>query len=258
MENVRGVVYFFALVVFLFLENVRPFFAYQDKRFRHALLNISFGLINGVLGVFLIKSWFVDLLSLEAFSEFGLLQFVSSAEWLQFSLSFLFFDFWMYVWHRLNHRLSFLWRFHQIHHSDSEMDVTTGIRFHPVEILLSWLIRVPLVILLGMNFTQLLFYEMIMQTIVFFHHSNFALPEKVDRLLRRVIVTPNMHRVHHSIKKIETDSNYGSVFSFWDRFLGTYRVACFAQIQLGLNSFREKVSRDFRYLLWRPFREEGA
>jgi hypothetical protein len=133
-------------------------------------------------------------------------------------------DAWMYAWHRANHALPFLWRFHRMHHSDPTVDVTTALRFHCGEIVLSSLLRLAVVPLLGLELWQVILYETMLLPVIAFHHSNVALPERWDRLLRLVIVSPNMHRVHHSDWQPETDSNFASIFSWWDRLGRSFRL----------------------------------
>jgi sterol desaturase/sphingolipid hydroxylase (fatty acid hydroxylase superfamily) len=154
---------------------------------------------------------------------------------------FLLFDIWMFFWHMANHRIGFLWRFHRAHHSDIEMDTTTALRFHPGELILSTFIRLPVVLLLGMSFAQLVFFELVLNLSTLFHHSNLAVPERWDRVLRTVIVTPNMHRVHHSVELSETNSNFTSLLSMWDRLYRTFRLREDTRaITIGLPRFREE------------------
>ena len=164
------------------------------------------------------------------------------------------FDLWMYLWHRANHRISFLWRFHRTHHSDTEMDSTSALRFHFGEIIFSSILRLLVIPLIGISYAELLTYEIILQPIIIFHHSNVALPEKLDRILRAVLVTPNMHRVHHSQIQNETDSNYSSIFSWWDRLAGTFkRREDTKTIVFGLTYFRELQWQSFVGMLRTPF-----
>ncbi len=120
--------------------------------------------------------------------------------------------------------LALLWRFHQLHHADQAMDVTTGSRFHMVEIGLSSFLRVPVLIALGATMGELAVYEISMFLVVLFHHANIALLERADRTLRLFIVTPMMNKVHHSIRRVEADSNYGSLFTWWDRWFGSWKI----------------------------------
>jgi sterol desaturase/sphingolipid hydroxylase (fatty acid hydroxylase superfamily) len=168
---------------------------------------------------------------------------------------FLLFDIWMYYWHMANHEFSFFWLFHRAHHSDIAMDTTTALRFHPGELILSSFIRLPILILIGMNFGELVLFEVILNISTLFHHSNIALPETWDRLLRIIIVTPNMHRVHHSVEPDEKKSNYTSFLSLWDRLAGTFRVRGDSRnITLGLLSYREEKYQRLWGFLITPFR----
>jgi sterol desaturase/sphingolipid hydroxylase (fatty acid hydroxylase superfamily) len=139
-------------------------------------------------------------------------------------LSVLLFDLWMYAWHRANHEIPFLWRFHQVHHTDPAMDATTALRFHPGELLISSLLNLVIVIALGLGMTELILYKSLMLPVILFHHSNLNLPGRWDARLRWLVVPPSMYRVHHSRIPRETNSNYGTVFSFWDRLFGSFRL----------------------------------
>ncbi len=225
------------LTALLVLEGTMPFYLGREQRLRHGLRNGSLAALNGALGVLLAPL----LLGAIAFAErhgIGLLHWLPLDGprfdgWpfhgllgaaLTLALAVLLFDLWMYAWHRANHEIPFLWRFHQVHHTDPAMDATTALRFHPGELLISSLLN-PLVILaLGMGLTQLILYKSVMLVIILFHHSNVRVPSHWDARLRRLIVPPSMHRVHHSRIARETNSNYGTVFSFWDRLFGSFRL----------------------------------
>jgi sterol desaturase/sphingolipid hydroxylase (fatty acid hydroxylase superfamily) len=161
----------------------------------------------------------------------------------------------MYWWHRLNHRIPFLWRFHRMHHSDPRMDVTTANRFHIGEIALSSILRLPVIALLGLQLWELALYELAMFSVVQLHHANVALPGWLDRALRWIIVTPFMHKVHHSRWRPETDSNYSSLFSFWDRLFRTFRLRDDPRtLRLGLDEFDSPKDHTLVGLLATPIR----
>jgi sterol desaturase/sphingolipid hydroxylase (fatty acid hydroxylase superfamily) len=146
----------------------------------------------------------------------------------------------MYWWHRMNHRVPFLWRFHRVHHADARMDVSTALRFHPGEIVLSAALRLVVTAAIGAELWQMALYEAIATPIVAFHHSNINLPRRVDDALRWLLVTPWMHWVHHSRLRAETNSNYASVLSVWDRIFGSYRLRPDPDaIEFGLVEFPE-------------------
>jgi sterol desaturase/sphingolipid hydroxylase (fatty acid hydroxylase superfamily) len=152
----------------------------------------------------------------------GLLNTAGIAMPLTICIAVVLLDLAIYAQHVVFHRVPLLWRFHRMHHTDNDIDVTTGARFHPVEILLSMLIKFAIIAAIGVPATAVLLFELILSSGALFNHANFALPATADRLLRLLIVTPDMHRVHHSVVVIETNSNYGFNLSIWDRLFGTY------------------------------------
>lgn len=142
--------------------------------------------------------------------------------WLAVILTVLIFDFAIWLQHLITHKVPFLWRFHRVHHADRDIDVTTAIRFHPVEIALSMVLKVGLVYLLGPPALGIILFEIILNGTAMFNHSNMHIPSKLDAFLRKLLVTPDMHRVHHSNQRWEHDSNYGFSLSIWDRLFRTY------------------------------------
>ena len=154
-----------------------------------------------------------------------------------------------------------LWRLHRMHHTDTEFDVTTGLRFHPIEIALSMVIKIAIVVALGAPALAVLVFEVLLNAASMFSHGNVRLPAWLDAALRRVIVTPDMHRVHHSAIREETDSNFGFCLSVWDRWFGTYRPEP-ARGQLGftigIEGFREPGELRLDRLLTQPFRDDSS
>ena len=212
------------ITVLMILEQLVPAAASARREVaRHAARNVGLGLLNGV-GLALLAAPLLAMVSgwVER-NDFGLISYFGEWGPGQLILGLLLFDGWMYLWHRANHESRLLWRFHRLHHTDEAMDVTTTIRFHPGEIALSTLARLLVMPLLGLTVGQLLIYEIIMFPVILVHHSNIRFPEWLDRPLRWLIVTPAVHRIHHSNRQIETDSNYGSILTIWDRLGGTLR-----------------------------------
>jgi sterol desaturase/sphingolipid hydroxylase (fatty acid hydroxylase superfamily) len=152
----------------------------------------------------------------------GLMNQVDMPFWLAVILTVLIFDFAIWLQHLITHKIPFLWRFHRVHHADRDIDVTTAIRFHPVEIALSMLLKIGLVYLLGPPALGIILFEIILNGTAMFNHSNMNIPPKLDSVLRKFLVTPDMHRVHHSNQRWEHDSNYGFSLSIWDRMFRTY------------------------------------
>lgn len=244
----------FCLALLLALESWAPAASARHHRFLHAVRNLTLGLLNAA-GSALLAAPLIAGIGLWAESKsFGLLRLVQLPPATATVAAIVLFDGWMYLWHRANHKIGFLWRFHRVHHSDPEMDATTATRFHTGEILISSALRLAVIPLLGITVGQLLVYEMLLLPIILFHHSNVQFPEKMDRWLRLLIVTPALHRVHHSRLRDETDSNYSSVFSFWDRIAKTLRLRWDGQpVNFGLNEFGATRWERLPSLLIMPF-----
>lgn len=152
----------------------------------------------------------------------GLFNILHWPAWLEISLSVLVLDFAIWLQHLVTHKVPLLWRLHRVHHADRDMDVTTAIRFHPIEIALSMILKIGLIYVLGLSALAVILFEILLNGTALFNHSNLKLPFAVDAVLRRFLVTPDMHRVHHSIHREEHDRNYGFALSIWDRLMGTY------------------------------------
>ena len=163
----------------------------------------------------------------------------------------------IYLQHVLFHAVPALWRLHRMHHADQEIDVTTGVRFHPIEILLSMGIKLGVVAALGAPALGVLLFEVALNVTSMFNHSNVRIPARLDRLLRWIVVTPDMHRVHHSILARETNSNFGFNLPWWDRLFGTYRdqpAAGHEAMTIGIEQFREPAEQRLDRMLTQPFR----
>lgn len=166
----------------------------------------------------------------------------------------------IYTQHVVFHAVPLLWRLHRMHHADLELDATSGLRFHPLEILLSMLLKLAVVLALGAPALAVLVFEVLLNASAMFSHGNVRLPLPLDRLLRRVVVTPDMHRIHHSILRAETDSNYGFNLALWDRVFGTYRAEPAAGQQgltIGIERFRDPAELRLDRMLLQPFRRDG-
>lgn len=251
------------LVILMAIEHVAPFFNFFEgsvkEKGKHFLANMVLGFSNAlVISIVFVGAWLWAANWAEQ-NQFGLLNWLATAGmpgWLHVLGTILLFDFWMYFWHRMNHALPFLWRFHRVHHADPNMDVTTATRFHTGEIVFSSILRIGVIILLGIHLWELLLYEILMYAVVQFHHANIVLPQKMDRVLRALIVTPAMHKVHHSRWQPETDSNYSSLFSFWDRINRTFKLHNPLQtLRIGLDEFDTDEDHRVKGLFTMPFRK---
>lgn len=223
MSNAPTFAAVIGLAVIWLLESWLPFVTGRKNRTRHALRNITLALVNlAALSLFMalvtagVAEWAES-------NNFGLLRWVNFPFWLSTVLAILLIDCWMYLWHRANHEIPFLWRFHRVHHSDPSLDVTTALRFHTGEIIISSVLRLLVVPLIGASLWQVLLYEALLLPVIQFHHSNVRVSDRADRALQLLIASPYMHRIHHSRLRAETDSNYSSIFSVWDRLFRSFR-----------------------------------
>lgn len=188
----------------------------------------------------------------------GLLARLDWPGWLELVLAVVLLDFAIYLQHVVYHALPLLWRFHRMHHADVAFDVTTGVRFHPLSVLLSAAIKLMVVYLVAPSPLAVIVFEVLLNATSLFNHSNLAIPERLDRVLRMVVVTPDMHRVHHSCDPSERNHNFGFNFPWWDRLLGTYLAEPalgHERMQVGLERFRAEGERRLGRMLTQPFRE---
>jgi sterol desaturase/sphingolipid hydroxylase (fatty acid hydroxylase superfamily) len=188
---------------------------------------------------------------------FGLVHLVAMPPSARLVLSFLLMDLTFYWWHLANHHLAFLWRFHNVHHIDPDLDVSTAFRFHFGEVALSSAFRVAQVGLIGLSAPAFAVYEIVFQANTLFHHSNVRLPSRLERLLNLVLVTPRMHGIHHSQERAETSSNYSVVFSWWDRLHGSRsRDVPQETIVIGVPAYSDPKDNTFVNALFLPFRRQ--
>jgi len=188
----------------------------------------------------------------------GVLSLLDLPEPLLVAAGVILLDLVVYLQHVLFHFLPLFWRLHRMHHTDLDLDVTSGTRFHPLEIIVSHGIKIAAVILLGVPPAGVILFEVILNGTAMFSHANLRLPLHLDRILRRVVVTPDMHRVHHSVIVRETNSNFGFNLSLWDRLFGTYRPqpeGGHEGMTIGLKEYRDPTSLGFLSLLLQPFRQ---
>jgi sterol desaturase/sphingolipid hydroxylase (fatty acid hydroxylase superfamily) len=188
----------------------------------------------------------------------GLLAAAGAPGWAAIVLGVIALDLTIYVQHVVFHHVPLLWRLHRMHHADLDIDVTTGLRFHPLEILLSLAIKMAAVLVLGVPALAVVIFEVLLNATSMFNHSNVKLPAWLEPIVRWIVVTPQMHQVHHSIERRETDSNFGFNLPWWDRLFGTYRAKPAAGEQdmtIGLPIFRDLAESRIMRLLTQPFRD---
>jgi sterol desaturase/sphingolipid hydroxylase (fatty acid hydroxylase superfamily) len=223
--------------------------------------NIGIVVIDTLLLRLLLPAAAVGTAVLVAARGWGLLPALGLGGWPAAVAGFLALDLAIYLQHRAFHAVPLLWRLHRMHHADLDFDVTTAVRFHPLEILLSMAIKMAVVATVGVPVGAVVAFEVVLAATALFNHANLRLPDAVDAALRRVVVTPDMHRVHHSVRREETDSNFGFNLPWWDRLLGTYRARPadgHGGMTIGLPAFRDRRELGLGRLLTQPFRSPGA
>lgn len=253
---IRLSIFLGALIIFSSLEAVFPKKRRTQKRSTRWITHIGLTLIDtlavrllGPLAALAVASW-------ASTKNIGVLNLLDWPLWLEIMLAFVFLDFAIYLQHIATHKIPILWRLHKVHHSDRDLDASSALRFHPVEIMVSMLYKCALVLLIGPAVIAVLIFEICLNASAIFNHANIALPEWLDRLLRPFIVTPDMHRVHHSIIVTETDSNFGFNFSIWDRVFKTYKAepkAGHAEMIIGLSEHQTNAPAGLVWSLKLPF-----
>ncbi len=235
----------------------RPLTTVKAARWR---VNLVITLIDAGVARFLAPILPVGLALLAASRGWGVLNHLSMPFWASVPIGVLLLDLVIYLQHVMFHALPLFWRLHGMHHTDLDIDVTSGLRFHPLEILLSTLIKLAAVAALGVPAVAVVVFEVLLNGTSMFSHGNIRLRHGFDHLLRWFVVTPDMHRVHHSVITRETNSNFGFNFPWWDRLFGTYRpqpAMGHDAMTIGLARFRDPEALTLRYLLLLPFRRGG-
>lgn len=264
MENeslIRLSVFLGLFALLAIIETLIPRRGFIHKRSTRWINNWALVLLN--TGILKLVAILIPLLAVGAALDaankgWGLFNILNLPFWLEAVLAMVILDFLIWGQHLITHKIPLLWRLHQVHHADVGMDVTTAIRFHPVEIALSMLLKIGAVYLLGASALAVILFEIILNGSAMFNHANMNLPQWLDRKIRLLMVTPDMHRVHHSVHREEHDSNYGFSLSIWDRMFGTYVAQPkdgHDDMAIGLHWQDEKPSRlDWNLLL--PFRNK--
>lgn len=234
-QNEKKIQALILLVVFVlqyFFEHIFP----QKKKYnslKNEARNIAVGIFNAAL-LFIPSRILVEIFSYTQEHHIGLLKLFPLSFAAEAVITFIIMDLAMYGWHRLNHTQSLLWRFHRFHHLDEQMNTATALRFHSAELLAAVIAKGLFFFFMGLSFLPVLIYETVFFIVVVFHHSNIKISGGADMLYRKIFSSPMMHRIHHSEKKEETNSNYGSVFSFWDKIFKTYKKEAAGEIVYGV------------------------
>jgi len=249
-------------VLLAVVESVKPKRNLVQPRYYRWLNNLGLVSLNNLVLKLVMPLFAIDAAIYAQQQQIGLFNWLSNASEdniLIILLAIIILDCLIYWQHRLFHQLPWLWRLHSMHHSDLDLDVSSAIRFHPIEIILSLAIKIAAVYLLGVPVVAIILFELLLNLTAMFSHSNIALPLNLDTLIRNCFVTPDMHRVHHSIKGRETNSNYGFCLSFWDRIFNSYKAqpdAGHLDMVIGLPYFRDANEYQLQNMLTQPFRSK--
>jgi sterol desaturase/sphingolipid hydroxylase (fatty acid hydroxylase superfamily) len=241
-------------------EAVKPRRAQQVSRRQRWPVNLGLAFMNMILMRFTIGGLAYMSAVMAAEHSYGLLNMWQVSNGVSIMATLLLLDFAIYGQHIAMHKWPLLWRLHKIHHTDLEFDATTAVRFHPLEIVISMLYKAVCIVLVGANPEAIVAFEIILNGAATFNHSNVSIPDKVDKMLRWLIVTPDMHRIHHSAEPTETDSNYGFSVSCWDRLCKTYTAAPNqpqTTMTVGLQAFRKQAELAFVQCLLIPFKPQA-
>lgn len=244
------------LALMALIEMAAPRRKRNAPRLKRWVTNGSLAAVGTLLLRIAVPLLAVGVAALAEREGFGLFHWTQTPAIAAFILSFIALDLLVYAQHVAFHKSRLLWRLHRVHHADTDVDATTGIRFHPVEILVSMGIKMGAVALLGAPAAAVIFFEVVLNAAAMFNHSNIRIGETADRWLRRLIVTPDMHRVHHSIHRDEHDMNFGFNLSIWDRLFGTYRAAPREgqeTMRLGLAEYPAPGPQGLYWSLMNPF-----
>lgn len=253
---IRLTSFFGVFLIMALWEMAAPMRSPTVSKAKRWFSNLAVVVFNTIIARLLFSTTAVGTAVVAAENGWGMLNFLGWPSGLSTIAAVITLDFMLYLQHVMFHAVPFLWRFHMMHHADLDVDVTTGARFHPVEIVLSMIIKLAAVVLIGAPPWAVLIFEVVLNATAMFNHSNVRMPKVLDRFLRWVVVTPDMHRIHHSVIREETNSNFGFNLPWWDRLLGTYRpdpVKGQTGMVLGLDQFRNPDRLTLPWMLALPF-----
>ncbi|HMK65185.1 MAG TPA: sterol desaturase family protein [Thermodesulfobacteriota bacterium] len=250
----RALLFWGGLLFFLGFELIIPYRPSSVSKLKRWLNNIGLGVFNSVVLNLLFASAILKTIEYVSVQKMGLFNQWSPPFWVKILGTVIVFDFFLYIWHLLNHVMPLFWRFHRVHHSDLNMDVSTASRFHIGELALSAIIRIGLIFFLGADLFGVALFESLIVLTSQFHHSSLTVPFWFERFYWILFVPPSMHRIHHSVVINERNTNYGTILSLWDRLLGTLLMDVNqGRILIGMGAYRKPDSLNFHHLIFMPF-----
>ena len=250
---IRFSLFWGGLLFFLLLEILMPYRQSSVSKAKRWINNISITVFNSLILQVVFAGAIVKTAMYVTTHQLGVLNMIMLPGWVKLFVTVAFMDFMLYIWHLLNHEVPLLWRFHRVHHSDLNMDVSTATRFHIGELAISAVIKIALVFLLGASPLGVIIFEAALVLCAQFHHSSLKVPKWFERIFWILFVPPSMHRIHHSVIIKERDTNYGTIFSIWDRLLGTLlKDVDQKAIRIGMGAYQKPDKLNFQHLLAMP------
>lgn len=248
-------------ILFLLLETFIPKRKWQDSRIKRLTFHGAIAVLNTfTIRIFIYVPFLLWVVYVEE-EGWGISRWLGLVGWTEIIVSLIVLDLFDYFWHRANHRVKLLWRFHKAHHSDTAMDVTTALRFHPTELIVSGIIKATWVVIWGPTVVAWFLFEGLISLCAQFHHSNIDFPDRLERVLAWIIVTPRFHTSHHAVNRNYGDANFSTIFSLWDRLFGTYSQAPNNIINEDKDALGLPYARDLSYspVAWlvEPFRGDN-
>jgi len=251
---IRLLLFWGALLFLLSLEILVPYRPSSESKVKRWINNLAITLFNSIILNLIFSTTIVLTANYVQTYKMGVLNMVQAPTWFKIFVTVVFMDFMLYVWHLLNHEMPLLWRFHRVHHSDLNMDVSTATRFHIVELAISAVIKICIIFFLGASPVGVLIFESFVVLCAQFHHSSLRVPKWFETLWWIFFVPPSMHRIHHSVIIKERNTNYGTIFSLWDRLLGTLLTNVDqGKIRIGVGAYPKQAKLNFHQLLAMPF-----
>jgi len=253
-SSIRLILFGGGIAFFLILELIVPYRKSTISKLNRWVNNLSMTIFNSIVLNLLFATAIVGTAVYVQEQKIGVLSYIMAPQWVKILITVAFMDFILYVWHLLNHEVPFLWRFHRVHHSDLNMDVSTATRFHIGELIISAVIKIALIYLIGASPLGVLIFESALVLCAQFHHSSLKVPKWFETIYWVLFVPPSMHRIHHSVIIKERDSNYATIFSLWDRFMGTLTTDVNqSRIKIGVGAYRNPKKLNLHQLLVMPF-----
>ncbi len=252
--DVRIFIFFFGMILFSSLEFYVPYRKRNFSRANRWPHNFLIIVLGSFVGKVIFSAGLAAICIYTEKNSIGLLNLVSFSFGFEIVLSIFLLDFFIYIQHWAFHKNKWLWKLHRVHHSDIDLDTTSALRFHPIEILISLAYKAILILILGFSVESVFIFEVILNFMAMFNHSNIYLPFKFEKNIRKLIVTPQMHIIHHSTEQFESDSNYGFNFSIWDRVFNTYTGDFSNSGIIGNRLFRLRKDHSLMKMLLQPFK----